>query len=100
MDPSIEKAYKDKIIALLSALFPTAKIYLFGSRARGTHKSLSDVDIALDDAPHKIPFSKLGEARAVMETIHIPYKVDIVDINAVSKEMRENILKEKEIWKN
>jgi predicted nucleotidyltransferase len=39
---------KEIIIRLLDALFPGVKIYLFGSRARGTHRPTSDIDLALD----------------------------------------------------
>lgn len=49
------------IVKLLSVIFPEAKIYLFGSRARGTHKVTSDIDLAID-AGH--PLSSLDLARA------------------------------------
>ena len=39
---------KDLIVGLLSVIFPDAKIYLFGSRARGDYKPESDIDLAID----------------------------------------------------
>jgi predicted nucleotidyltransferase len=39
---------KETIIRLLEALFPKVKIYLLGSRARGTYSVTSDIDLALD----------------------------------------------------
>lgn len=50
---------------------PNAKIYLFGSRARGTHKVTSDIDIALD-AGRKLDMLELAQARNVLECLYIP----------------------------
>ncbi|MCX6132093.1 MAG: nucleotidyltransferase domain-containing protein [Proteobacteria bacterium] len=54
-----------------------AKVYMFGSRARGTHRKYSDIDILVestDDLARVI--SQLSEK---LETGNFPYKVDIVD---------------------
>ncbi len=99
MTHDIEEEYKAKIIALLSALLPNAKIYLFGSRARKTHKPFSDIDLAVEET-QKIPFEKIGELKSIMEATNIPYKIDIVDINAVSPEMRAAIVKDRQSWKS
>jgi predicted nucleotidyltransferase len=45
---NLDEKIKQKIIAVISALIPDAKIYLFGSRARGTNAGRADIDIALD----------------------------------------------------
>ena len=93
-----EKTQK-KIIAIVSALIPEAKIYLFGSRARGTNSEWADIDIALDAG-------KLLETRDVYELIcmfkesFIKYDIDVVDLYQVSDLMRDQILKDKVIWKN
>jgi len=36
------------MVKLLQVLFPQVKIYLFGSRAKGTNAPESDIDLALD----------------------------------------------------
>src|SRR5580692_928999 len=86
------------IIQLLTVLFPTAKIYLFGSRARGTHTERSDIDIAID-LGRKMEFEEIGRARGVLEGLNIPQKIDIVDMHRASDTMREFIFKEGIIWK-
>ncbi len=43
-----DKKSKDKIVRVLKALFPGAKIILYGSRARGDAHDNSDIDIAID----------------------------------------------------
>lgn len=95
----LDPKYKAKIIAVLSALFPDAKIYLYGSRARGTHRERSDIDIALD-AGEKLDFLDVGEARDMLAESNIPYTVEVVDLHAVSPKMRESIIDEKVIWKS
>lgn len=90
---------KDTIIKLLTVLFPNAKIYLFGSRARGTHKAWSDIDLAIDDN-REISHYDLAQAKSVIEGLTMPYTVDIVDINNIPEELKNIILKEGIIWKN
>jgi len=95
---SVEEKYKKKIIAVLSALFPSAKIYLFGSRARETHSKFSDIDIAVD-AGKKLPRVDVGEARDMLRESNVPYKIDVVDLHGVSEDMKKMILKEGILWK-
>ena|SRR5580704_15630024 len=94
----IDKENREKIVALITALAPNAKIYLFGSRARGTNSEWSDIDLALDagkELPSRIP----GELKDIIQASDIPYKVDIVDLYRVSDDMKKAILKEKVVWK-
>lgn len=95
----IDEESKAKIITLISALIPEAKIYLFGSRARGTNAKWSDVDIALD-AGKELDILRVSEINEIMVATNLPYKVDIVDFYTVSPQMRESILRDKIIWKN
>jgi predicted nucleotidyltransferase len=98
MNTGIDEKSKQKIIAVISALFPEASIYIFGSRARGSHLQWSDIDIALE-AKDKISSYITGEMMSMFEASNMPYKIQIVDINSVSDKMRENILRERMIWK-
>lgn len=93
----IELEIKQKIVGLLLVLFPGAKIYLYGSRALGTHRERSDIDLAVDLGVEEDPV-RLGEARSVLGATHVPYRIDLVDLNAVSPALYETILKEGFIW--
>jgi predicted nucleotidyltransferase len=95
---SIPEEDKHKIIALISALIPEAKIYLFGSRARNTNSEWSDIDIALD-AGTRLPKLTVSEIRDIMEATNLPYKVDIVDFHAVYEALQQAILKDRILWK-
>lgn len=96
---SLKQEYKNKIIAVITALFSDAKIYLFGSRARGTHDEWSDIDIAID-AGKKLRRADVGEARNMLIASNLPYKVDVVDVHGVSEEMKKMILHESVLWES
>lgn len=98
MNHGIDAESERKIIAVLSGLFPQAKIYLFGSRARGTNAQWSDIDIALQEEK-KISRYAIGEAVSMLAASNMPYKIDIVDFNAVSDDMRKSIEDEGILWK-
>jgi len=78
---------KHKIKGILQVLFPNAKVYLYGSRARGTHDIRSDIDLALD-AGQRV---RLGEARAVLAGLYIPQKIDLIDLHAIADDFKEAI---------
>lgn len=93
----IEASAQQKIIAILKALFPHARIILFGSRALGAQRHSSDIDIAID-AGAKLERSDIGEARDMLNASNMPYRFDIVDLQSISEEMRKAILKEGKVW--
>ena len=95
----IDQKVQHKIIGILKVLHPNAKIYLYGSRARGDFRQWSDIDLALDIGSGN-PRIALGEARSVMEALSIPYSIDLVDANHVQEPLRTIIKKEGILWSN
>jgi predicted nucleotidyltransferase len=99
MSEMIDQKTKDKIIGILTVLFPEAKIYLFGSRATGKARPFSDIDIALD-AGKKLELSRIGEARDMFNQSNIPFGFDFVDLQCVHPDFRATVLKEGILWKS
>lgn len=95
---NIKSEHKDKILAVLSALFPDARIILFGSRAKDTHAAYSDVDVAIDMGSSIEPVY-IGEARDMFSESTLPYKIDVVDFWSVPENMKKLILQEGVVWK-
>lgn len=99
IETGLDKRTQRIIIGVISALLPEAKIYLFGSRARGSHKEFSDVDLALDAGKELRP-ALVGEARDMLNASNIPLKFDVVDMQAVNQEMQNAIRKDGILWKD
>lgn len=95
--PNIEQ--KEQIIKVIEIFYPEAKVYLFGSRARGDNSETSDIDIAIDaNAP--LSMTQKGQIVSMIDALNIPQKVDVVDFNRVPDALKENILKEGILWKS
>jgi predicted nucleotidyltransferase len=90
---------KEKIISVVKALFPTVKIYLYGSRARKDHGKWSDIDIALDGGKPLNDMS-IAEINDVVRELHIPYKAQIIDFHQAPQSLKEEIVKDRVIWKD
>ena len=69
---------------------PDVKVWVFGSRAAGTTKHSSDLDLALEGAD-KIDRKVRGALEDAFEDSDLPYTVDIVDMNRVSDNFRRII---------
>ena len=89
--------FKETLIKIIRQHLPNCKIYLFGSRARGTHKEGADVDIALDNgAP--IDFSVMLATTGDIEESDLHLFVDVVDVHRVDKDFLDMIKKEWIEW--
>ena len=96
---ALENEYKDKILGILTVLFPDAKIYIFGSRVGDNHAKYADIDIAIEEDKAIRP-GRIGEAINMFAESAIPYKVDVVDYNSVSKDMQYFIKRDGVLWKS
>jgi uncharacterized protein len=90
MDLDLQKQIKTVAAPVLPA---GCKIGLFGSRARGSPSNFSDVDLAIV-GEQKVSGRILERVREAMEKSRLPYRVDVVDLNRLSKTFRENVLSE------
>ena len=99
MNEPVEKEYKKMIIRAMNYHFPKAKVYLFGSRALGTHRPASDIDIAIDEGK-RADYGELYRARITLENLPIPFFMDLVDMHAIPLELKEHILKTGILWKS
>ncbi len=74
-----------------------ARVWLFGSRARGTAGRGSDIDVAvLPDRP--LPPGVLQDIREALENSRILYPVDLVDLTTAEAGLREAVLREGVPW--
>ena len=81
----------EEIIDILSQYSEIEKAILFGSRAKGTYRPGSDVDIVL--IGKKVDFSLAAKIKSHLEDdTYLPYFFDIVSYNTItSKELKEHL---------
>ncbi len=96
---SNELAYKSELISIIEKHLHKCKIYLFGSRADGTNRLGSDIDLAID-CDEKIDNFSLIKIRNDIEDSTIPFLVDVLDIHGISIELKNKILRDGILWKS
>ena len=88
--PLTDEEILKKVVEIVSKYLPDCRIYLFGSRAKGTARENSDFDIAVD-CGSKIPFSVMAKIEGEFEELPTLKSFDLVDLSLVSEEFRETV---------
>jgi predicted nucleotidyltransferase len=77
----------DKILAEVAGIvkrhLPHARVFLFGSRARGDARETSDFDIAVD-AGSKISLGMIARIKDEIDELRTLKSIDIIDLNRVN----------------
>lgn len=76
-----------------------ARVYLFGSYARGEARPSSDVDIAILPLESSFTSQVIVDLKDKLEESTIPYFVDVVDLSKVDPNFKKQILSEAILWK-
>lgn len=93
-----EFGLKNEIIENLKSIFSKydeiEKATIFGSRAKGTYKPNSDIDIALFGT--KLTHTINTKVYYDIEELYLIYKIDLINFNTLSDDdkLKENIIKE------
>ncbi len=74
-----------------------ARVYLFGSHAKGAPRRSSDVDVAIEPKA-TLPSGLLAELREALEESTVPWRVEVVDLSETDAAFRERVLKEGIVW--
>jgi len=101
IDLKYEKKYEDIVKDKILELFKdtSAKVFLFGSRARGEYRRGSDFDIGIESIDSKI-FQRLKiQFEDFREESIVPYKVDLVLFDKVNPNFKNEAKKGAIIWK-
>ena len=68
-----------------------AKVWIYGSRARGDHKKFSDVDILYQGTPGPL----IHLIKEAAEESRLTVKIDLVSIDDLAESYRSNILRDR-----
>lgn len=83
------------VLAALSGY--SARVFLFGSRSVGTHRRMSDIDVAVwHDG--SIPATEFARIRGLLDESAIVRTVDLIDLTQVSAPFRQRVLSQGEEW--
>lgn len=87
----LSQSEHDELISVIMAHSSIDEAILFGSRAKGTHKPGSDVDIAIKGP--KLSHSDVVDlSYALNEVSLLPYRFDIINYAAIDNDaLREHI---------
>ncbi len=91
--------YVDEVkrIVLAGLAGRRARVYFFGSRARGDNQTYSDVDVAIEPL-EPIPPSAWADLEEALENSTVPYSVDLVNFERASSKLRRRIEQEGILW--
>lgn len=101
IDLKYEKKYEDIVKHKVIELFEktSARVFLFGSRARGDFRRGADFDIGIESVEFEI-FQRLKiQFEDFWEDSIVPYKVDFVYFDNALPEFVEEAKKDMVIWK-
>jgi predicted nucleotidyltransferase len=82
--------HQQMIKEILNEWVPGSRTALFGSRATGTAKKFSDVDLLIY-AKRPISFRQMRQLKDAFSESRLPFRVDVVDASEVSKEFLSSI---------
>lgn len=74
-----------------------AKVWCYGSRARGDHHRFSDLDLMVESTQDLTPV--LGEINELLENSSFPLKVDLVQLSQFAAAYRPNFEAEKTLFR-
>lgn len=69
------------------------RVWIFGSRAKGTQKKFSDLDVLYELGPHVLPKNMLSDIVEKLEESTLPIKIDIVEIANLAESYRSDVMK-------
>jgi len=81
----LTKGEKMIVHDILNKFVPTYKVFVFGSRAKGTKKPFADLDLLISgDTP--IPNLTVALLRDAFSESDLPFRVDLLDEKTTSSE--------------
>jgi predicted nucleotidyltransferase len=88
----INPAHLEIVKRILAEIVPDAKVSVFGSRATGSAKEHSDLDLLIKEKSI-IEKSTMRKLKSAFEKSDLPFRVDVVDWAATKKNFRKIIEK-------
>ena len=88
-----------EVVEILSRYVPTFDVWAYGSRVKGTTKPWSDLDLVVM-GPTRLESRQLLGLQEAFEESSLPFRVEILDWQAVSTEFQDIISSRYEVIKH
>ncbi|MCX7337766.1 MAG: HI0074 family nucleotidyltransferase substrate-binding subunit [Alphaproteobacteria bacterium] len=96
---NVNEKHAKIVTEILKKFLPTeVSVWVFGSRTQNTTKQFSDLDLAIDCHQKPLGIDVLSDLRNAFDESLLPYKVDLVDMNATGPEFLDIINEKKILW--
>jgi len=93
---AIQEKHLEMLKHILNSHIPNIEVRAFGSRVNGTNRKFSDLDLAIV-GKDKLDNRSLWKLKNSLMESRLPFRVDILDYNAISESFREIIDSEYEV---
>jgi predicted nucleotidyltransferase len=80
---------RDIVLALLKRFLPGVKVWVYGSRANGTSRSQSDLDMVAFASPEQT--ASVFALREAFDESDLPFRVDLILWHEIPEQFRRNI---------
>ncbi len=91
----IDPAYISEIKKTLETRIPNYEVRAFGTRVIGNARKYSDLDLAIV-SKQKLDWRVIEELKDLFSESNLPFIVDVLDWNSISREFQEVIEKQYE----
>lgn len=76
----LPEAQRNLVLAIIRRRLPHARVWVYGSRAKGRARRYSDLDLMLDDLGRPIPWSVIGNLDEDFDESDLPIIVELRDM--------------------
>ena len=90
----LPEAHKQLVLKIIRRRLPNAKIWVYGSRAKGRARRYSDLDLMLDDQGKGIPGSVMGNLDEDFDESNLPIIVELRDMAETDAGFLERVRKD------
>lgn len=96
LQPQEQDYITQKIVEPLRKL--NLEVYCFGSRARGTHRKFSDLDLMIEGKKTSEAESLKSALEEILSKENFPFKVDLVFFDDYALAYQQNYLSDRVRW--
>ena len=86
--------HRAQVLGIIRNRLPSARIWVYGSRAKGRARRYSDLDLMLDDGGEPIPLRVMGDLDEDFDESNLPIIVDLHDMALTEARFLERVRKD------